>query len=96
MRKVQAEPIPTSTILADPGDLGALVRAVRTSSGMTLEETALSLQVAKQTLQNLEKGKGSVSVGKTLQILRELGIRLHWEIPRGVLSERLNEKDHAS
>ena len=54
-----------------------------TATGMTLEEAALTLQVAKQTLQNLEKGKGTVSLALVFKVLNGLGIRLHWQAPEG-------------
>jgi len=51
---------------------------------MTLEEAALTLQVAKQTLQNLEKGKGTISLALAFKVLTGLGIRLRWQVPEGV------------
>lgn len=83
MRKITATPFPAHSTLTNPEEVGALVRAVRTAAGMTLEETALTVQVAKQTLQNLEKGKGTVSLVLVFKVLTGLGIRLHWQAPEG-------------
>lgn len=83
MRKITATPFPAHSTLTKPEEVGALVRAVRTAAGMTLEETALTVQVAKQTLQNLEKGKGTVSLVLVFKVLTGLGIRLHWQAPEG-------------
>jgi len=66
-----------------PEDLGTLVRAVRTAAGMTLEEAALTIQVAKQTMQNLEKGTGTVSLALAFKVMTGLGIRLRWQAPEG-------------
>lgn len=83
MRKLSATPFPEHSTADNPEDLGALVRAVRTAAGMTLEEAALTVQVAKQTLQNLEKGKGTVSLALAFKVLTGLGIQLHWQAPEG-------------
>ncbi len=83
MRKLSVTPFPNHSAVACPEDVGVLVRAVRTTTGMTLEEAALTLQVAKQTLQNLEKGKGTVSLALVFKVLKGLGIRLHWQAPEG-------------
>lgn len=83
MRKLSVIPFPDQPTVDNPADVGMLVRAVRTSAGMTLEETALAVQVAKQTLQNLEKGKGTVSLALAFKVLTGLGIRLSWQAPDG-------------
>lgn len=76
MKTVKPTPFPVDPLVKDVQDLGAAVRAARTESGMTLEWAALSLGVAKQTLQNLEKGSGTVSVAFALRAARELGVVL--------------------
>lgn len=81
MRKLSVTPLPGNPTVDGPQTMGALVRAVRTASGMTLEEAALAVQVAKQTLQNLEKGTGTVSLALTFKVLTGLGIRLRWQAP---------------
>lgn len=83
MRKLSATPFPDHPTVDNPEDLGALVRAVRTAAGLTLEEAALTVQVAKQTLQNLETGKGTVSLTLVFKVLAGLGIRLRWQAPEG-------------
>lgn len=84
MRKLSATPFPSHPAVTNPEEVGALVRAVRTAAGMTLEQTALTVQVAKQTLQNLENGTGTVSLGLAFKVLTGLGIRLRWQVPEGV------------
>lgn len=56
--------------------LGAAVRACRTQAGLTLEEAALTIGVAKQTLADLEAGKPTVGLGLVLKIAHELGLAL--------------------
>lgn len=87
MRKLLVIPLPGQPTVDNPAELGMLVRAVRTSAGMTLEETALAVQVAKQTLQNLEKGRGTVSLALAFKVLTGLGIRLRWQAPDGTSPE---------
>ncbi|MHB0990652.1 MAG: helix-turn-helix domain-containing protein [Burkholderiales bacterium] len=79
MRTLKRTPFPDHPVVASPEDMGKLIRAVRTAAGMTLEETAFTVQVAKQTLQNLEKGTGTVSLALVFQVLAGLGIRLSWQ-----------------
>ena len=81
MRTLTPSPFPDLPSLATPEDLGRLIRAVRSSAGMTLMETALAVQIAKQTLQNLETGTGTVSLALAFKVMAGLGIRLHWQAP---------------
>jgi DNA-binding XRE family transcriptional regulator len=83
MRTLSVTPFPDHPTIDCPEDVGSLVRAVRTAAGMTLEETALTVQVAKQTLQNLEKGTGTVSLALAFKVLTGLGIRLRWQALEG-------------
>ena len=84
MRKLIATRFPDHPTVDNPEDVGVLVRAVRTAAGLTLEEAALTVQVAKQTLQNLETGKGTVSLALVFKVLAGLGIQLRWQAPEGV------------
>ena len=76
MKRVIATSFPSDPLVSDARVLGAAVRAARTGAGLTLEEAALSIGVAKQTLSDLEAGKESVGLGLVLRIVRELGVAL--------------------
>lgn len=91
MRKITATPFPVRSTVTSPEEVGTLVRAVRTAAGITLEEAALTVQVAKQTLQNLEKGKGTVSLALAFKVLTGLGIQLRWQVPDGTNPETRNK-----
>lgn len=91
MRTLKPTPFPDHPIVTSPEDMGKLVRAVRTAAGMTLEETAFTVQVAKQTLQNLENGTGTVSLALVFKVLAGLGIRLRWQAPAA--THATNSKD---
>lgn len=72
-KRVVPSPFP-APFVATPEQFGAAVRAARTASGMTLEEAALALGVAKQTLQSLERGTSSVGLALALRIAQALGV----------------------
>ena len=74
MRTVIALPFPDSPFVDDCEAFGRFVRAARTQSGMTLEDAALAVGVAKQTLQDLETGKPGVGLGFALRIAQALGV----------------------
>jgi DNA-binding XRE family transcriptional regulator len=76
MKRVKKTPFPSIPILQDAEVLGAAVRACRTEAGMTIDEAAMSLGVAKQTLHDLEMGKPTVGLGLVLKITQGLGLSL--------------------
>jgi len=72
-KRVVPTPFP-APLVSSPGDFGAAVRAARTGSGLTLEEAATALGVAKQTLQSLERGTANVGLSQALRIARAMGV----------------------
>lgn len=56
--------------------LGQAIRARRTQSHLRLEDAAALCGVAKQTLQDIERGQGTNQINTLLQICSGLGIRL--------------------
>jgi len=76
MKRVVPEAFPSDPLVTDANLLGRTVRAARSQSGLTLEDAALAVGVAKQTLNNLEMGREGVSLGVTFKIMRGLGIAL--------------------
>ncbi len=81
MRKVVPSLLPDQPCINDAEDLGLALRAVRTRSGMTLEEAALVIGVSKNTMQNLERGTGTVSLALAIKVASGLGLRLTWQKP---------------
>lgn len=63
-----------SGIVRTPADVGALVRRARKRSGRTLVETAALAGVGVRFLHELEHGKPTASLGKTLTVLHRLGL----------------------
>jgi DNA-binding XRE family transcriptional regulator len=76
MKSVKPLPTPTNPLLANAQELGAHIRAARTQSGLTLEEAALSVGVAKQTMQNIETNPATVGLGTVMMVARALGVSL--------------------
>lgn len=76
MRRVVPLTFPPDPKIASPAQLGMVIRAARTQAELSLEDLALTLGVAKQTLQDLERGTGTVSLSIAFAILVGLGIEL--------------------
>jgi transcriptional regulator with XRE-family HTH domain len=60
---------------------GQVVRAVRKAGGVRQDDVAGSVGVSHVYLRDLEHGKETVQMGRALQVLAELGIRMELEIP---------------
>jgi transcriptional regulator with XRE-family HTH domain len=76
MRRIIPLPFPADRTISSPAQLGAVLRAARTQAAMSLEDLALTLGIAKQTLQDLERGTGTVSLSIAFAALAGLGIKL--------------------
>jgi y4mF family transcriptional regulator len=59
-----------------PEDLGRLVKKERKAMGLTQAELALASGTGMRFLSDLENGKPTCQIGKTLTVLKTLGIRL--------------------
>ena len=76
MPKITPKPFPAQNQLLDSKTLGEAVRSVRTHGGLSIEQAALMIGVAKQTLSDLEAGKPTVSLGLALKVANELGVSI--------------------
>jgi y4mF family transcriptional regulator len=66
-----------------PEDLGRLVKKERKAMGLTQAELALTSGTGMRFLSDLENGKPTCQIGKTLTVLKTLGIRLTMSSPHG-------------
>lgn len=73
--------VPNGKIIA-PGDLGRLIRQRRKASGATQADVAAVAGVGVRFLSELERGKPTAELGKTLQVLQRLGFDV-WIKARG-------------
>ncbi len=78
-RTVKPTAIPESNIISDPLSLGMFIRAKRTADGLNIHDAAALCNVSVDTLGNLEKGTGTVSLEKAFHIMRMLGVELRIE-----------------
>lgn len=69
-------------IVASPVALGRLIRQRRKGDRMTQSEAAALCGVGNRFLSELERGKATAELGKTLRVLRGLGLELS-VTPRG-------------
>ncbi len=64
-----------------PVELGRLVRAVRKTQGLRQDDLASMINASHVFLGDVERGKGTVQLGRVLAVLRELGIAVHLDVP---------------
>ena len=70
-------------IVRSPEELGGVMRAHRKGRHLTLEETADVGGTGIRFLSELERGKATAQLGKTLETLRLLGLEVV-VVPRGM------------
>ncbi len=63
-------------VLLTPEELGKFVKKERKAMGLTQADLALTLGTGKRFISDLENGKLTCQIGKTLTVLRTLGLRL--------------------
>ena len=65
-----------------PEELGSLIQKERKTLGLTQAELALASGTGMRFISDLENGKPTCQIGKTLTVLKTLGIRLTVSSPR--------------
>ena len=73
-------------------DLGLLVRSVRRTSKIRLDDLAATAGVSKQFASDVEHGKPTVQLGLVLKLLSELGVLLTLDIPEDAQKEMANQR----
>lgn len=71
-------------------DLGQLIRAFRKQRHLTLEKVTGLSNVSMRFLSELERGKETAELGKTIEVLNKLGLEIIIR-PRGGHSKELND-----
>lgn len=79
-----------------PEALGRVVRTVRRAQRIRQDDLAPMVNTSHVTLMNIERGKDSVGIGRVMDVLRELGVRVHLDIPPEVAMqvEQALGRDH--
>lgn len=66
-----------------PTDIGTAIRAARKAQGLRQDELAAAANVGVRFLIELEAGKETAQLGKTLAVLAALGIDVSLTLPDG-------------
>lgn len=77
MPKITTPPSPSTGRIASRQELGRIIRYVRMQAGLTVDESALAIGVAKATLLRAEQGKEGLQFDNVLKILEGLGVSLY-------------------
>ena len=70
--------------IQSPDELGLLIRAVRKHQKLRMDDLAGIAGVGPVFVREVERGKETVQLGRVMQILDELGIRLRADVPDDV------------
>ncbi|MFI5346599.1 MAG: helix-turn-helix domain-containing protein [Elusimicrobiota bacterium] len=73
-QKRQTPDIDDQTIVNLPADIGTIVRMKRKKSGLTQAMAAALCNVGTRFLSDLENGKPTIHLGKTMRVLKNFGI----------------------
>lgn len=66
----------SSTEVFEPGDIGLAVRTARRAHGLTQTELAGLAGTGLRFISELERGKATVSLDKTIGVMAALGLRI--------------------
>ena len=67
--------------IKDSKALGKLIREHRKSMGLTQRDAAGLCGVGERFLSELERGKPTAALGKVLQVIKRLGLRIRVQDP---------------
>jgi transcriptional regulator with XRE-family HTH domain len=73
-------------------DLGLVLRSVRRTGKIRLDDLAATAGVSKQFASDVERGKPTVQLGLVLKLLSELGVPLKLDIPAEAEKEIANQR----
>jgi HTH-type transcriptional regulator / antitoxin HipB len=71
--------------ITDAKSLGALVKQVRKSQGLTQEQLAAGCGLGRRFVVELERGKPTSHIGKIMQVLSALGLTVNVADRKGEL-----------
>ena len=69
-------PNPLENQVRLPAEVGMAVRKTRKKAGLSQKEAASMCNVGTRFLSDLENGKPSIHLGKTMQVLRAFGLTM--------------------
>lgn len=68
-------------MISKPGELGRIVKKERKAMALTQADLALTSGTGMRFISDLENGKPTCQIGKTLTVLKTLGLRLTLSSP---------------
>ena len=71
--------------ITDTKSLGAVVKKLRKSQGLTQEQLAAACGLGRRFIVELERGKETSHIGKVMKVLAALGVGLHAADRKGEL-----------
>jgi transcriptional regulator with XRE-family HTH domain len=74
--------------IRDLGQLGKAIQAVRKSQNLRQDEVG---RLSHSFIGDLETGKPTAQIGRILDALRELGIKLHVELPADIEQKTIEQ-----
>lgn len=63
-------------------EIGRWIRSVRKAQGLRQDDLAAMIGASHVFLGDVERGKGTVQLGKVFEVLRELGIEVMLDVPQ--------------
>ena len=80
---VHNDMFPIRKVLMTPREIGNIIRDERKAQGLRQVELAAAANVGVRFLIELETGKSTAQLGKTLSVLLVLGIKISLKVPGG-------------
>ncbi|WP_368563017.1 helix-turn-helix domain-containing protein [Pseudoxanthomonas sp. UTMC 1351] len=78
--------------IEDASDVGRWVRAVRKAQGLRQDDLAAMVGASHVFLGDVERGKGTVQLGRVFEVLRELGIGVSLDIPADMAADTSRQR----
>lgn len=76
--------------ISSVSELGEVIRSVRKTSNVRIDDAASMTGVSKQFASDVEHGKPTVEMGRVLLLLQALGIELRADIPAEAMKALLD------
>ncbi|MDR3244790.1 MAG: helix-turn-helix transcriptional regulator [Elusimicrobiota bacterium] len=69
-------------IINNVSDIGKIIKEIRKKQNLTQPQLAATSGVGVRFIVDLEKGKETAAIGKTLKVIKMLGIDIEFKLPK--------------
>jgi len=69
-------------IINNVSDIGKIIKETRKKQNLTQPQLAATSGVGARFIVDLEKGKETAAIGKTLKVIKMLGIDIEFKLPK--------------